>query len=72
MEINTVKFIQDWVTKSEDHLQAITVQHHEAVGAIKILRVILQDLDTKIKEEAVAQRQEKKPKTPPKITSTKK
>ena len=72
MEINTVKFIQDWVTKSEDHLQAITVQHHEAVGAIKILRVILQDLDARIKEEAVAQRQDKKPKTPPKVTSTKK
>ena len=37
---------------------------------------IIIDIDsrilTKIKEEAVAQRQEKKPKTPPKITSTKK
>jgi len=72
MEINTVKFIQEWVLKSEEHLQAVTVQHHEAVGAIKILKVILQDLDTRIKEEAVAQRQEKKPKTPPKITPIKK
>ena len=72
MEINTVKFIQEWIAKSEEHLQAVATQQHEAIGAIKILRVILQDLDARIKEEAVAQRQDKKPKTPPKVTSTKK
>ena len=72
MEIDIVKFIQEWITKSEEHFQAVSVQQHEAIGAIKILRALLQDLDARTKEEAVAQRHGKKPKTASKVTSSKK
>lgn len=67
----TLELLREWKEKYTVHLNALQQQELETMGAIKAIDLMIQDIDTKIKENAVAERQGKKPKTPPKITKTK-
>ena len=67
----TLELLLEWKEKYTGHLNGLQQQELETMGAIKAIDLMIQDIDTKIKENAVAERQGKKPKTPPKITKTK-